>query len=161
MDAWWANAKTLKTDGGETRCLSCHTALPYVWARQALRRSQAATPPTPHEQRVLEQVARRVGYRADDQPYYDHTDAKKVESRGVEAIINAVVFTGLDGDAISSETQPLVSAAMKRLWEVQRPDGAWDWLDFGLEPYQSAGYRLPGCGDGCHHGRLTSGTAGE
>ena len=26
---------------------------------------------------------------------------------------------------------------MKRLWEVQRPDGAWDWLDFGLEPYKA------------------------
>ena len=26
---------------------------------------------------------------------------------------------------------------MARLWEVQRPDGAWDWLDFGLEPYEA------------------------
>ena len=137
MDAWWANAKTLKTDGGETRCLSCHTALPYVWARQALRHSQAATQPTPHEQRVLEQVSRRIGYRGDDQPYDDHTEAKKVESRGVEAVVNAVVLTGLDGDAITSDRQPFVSAAMGRLWNVQRPDGAWDWLDFGLEPYEA------------------------
>ena len=101
MDAWWANAKTLKTDGGETRCLSCHTALPYVWARQALRHSQATTQPTPHERRVMEQVSRRIGYRGDDQPYYDHTEAKKVESRGVEAVVNAVALTGLDGDAIT------------------------------------------------------------
>ena len=137
MDAWWANAKTLKTDGGETRCLSCHTALPYLWSRQALRHSQAATPPTPHEQRVLEQVSRRIGYRGDDQPYYDHTEAKKVESRGVEAVINAVVLTGIDGDAIASDRQPLVSAAMARLWDVQRADGAWDWLDFGLEPFEA------------------------
>ena len=28
-------------------------------------------------------------------------------------------------------------AAMARLWEVQRPDGAWDWLNFGLEPYEA------------------------
>jgi hypothetical protein len=26
---------------------------------------------------------------------------------------------------------------MARLWEVQRADGAWDWLDFGLEPYET------------------------
>lgn len=137
MDAWWANAKTLKTDGGETRCLSCHTALPYVWARQALRRSQDVAQPTSHELRVVEQVSRRIGYRGDDQPYYDHTEAKKIESRGVEAVINAVALTGLDDDSISGEQQTLVATAMSRMWNVQRPDGAWDWLDFGLEPYEA------------------------
>ena len=137
MDAWWAGAKTLKTAGGETRCLSCHTALPYVWARQALRHSLGAAQPTPHEQRVLEQVSRRIGYRGDDQPYDDHTEAKKVESRGVEAVLNAVALTGLDGDAVTSDGQPLMSAAMRRLWDVQRPDGAWDWLEFGLEPFEA------------------------
>jgi squalene-hopene/tetraprenyl-beta-curcumene cyclase len=137
MDAWWANAKTLKTGGAETRCLSCHTALPYVWARRALRQAEAATEPTSHERRVLEQVSRRIGYRGDDQPYYDHTEAKKLESRGVEAIVNAVALTGIDGDATASEGQPLVAAAMARMWDVQRSDGAWDWLDFGLEPYEA------------------------
>jgi squalene-hopene/tetraprenyl-beta-curcumene cyclase len=137
MDVWWANAKTLRTDDGETRCLSCHTALPYIWARPALRRSQAVAQPTPHEQRVVEQVSRRIGYRGDDQPYYDHTEAKKIESRGVEAVVNAVALTGLEDDAISSERQPLVAAAMARMWNVQRSDGAWDWLDFGLEPYEA------------------------
>ena len=137
MDVWWANAKTLKTDGSETRCLSCHTALPYVWARRALRRSLAVAQPTPHEQRVLEQVSRRIGYRGDDQPYYDHTEAKKIESRGVEAVINAIVLIGLDDDAVPPERQQLVAAAMARMWDVQRSDGAWDWLDFGLEPYEA------------------------
>ncbi len=137
MDAWWANAKTLRTDGGETRCLSCHTVLPYVWARQALRRSQDVTQPTSHEQRVVEQISRRIEYRGDDQPYYDHTEAKKVESRGVEAVINAVALTGLDDNATSGERRRLVAAAMARMWSVQRPDGAWDWLDFGLEPYEA------------------------
>jgi hypothetical protein len=137
MDVWWANAKKLRTDGGETRCLSCHTALPYIWARHALRRSQAVAQPTPHEQRVVEQVSRRIGYRADDQPYYDHTEAKKIESRGVEAVINAVALTGLEDGAMSSERQQLVAAAMARVWDVQRSDGAWDWLDFGLEPYEA------------------------
>ena len=28
--------------------------------------------------------------------------------------------------------------ALARLWEVQRADGAWDWLDFGLEPYETS-----------------------
>ncbi len=138
MELWWVNAKTLKTDGGESRCLSCHTALPYVWARPRLRRSQAVGEPTAHEQRVVEQVSRRLGYRGDDQPYYDHTEAKKIESRGVEAVVNAIALTGLDDDeGGSGERQRLVAAAMARMWEVQRPDGAWDWLDFGLEPFEA------------------------
>src|SRR5262245_10090755 len=137
MDVWWENAKTLKTNGGDTRCLSCHTALPYVWARQALRRSREVAQPTSHELRVVEQISRRIGYRGDDQPYYDHTEAKKIESRGVEAVINAVALTGLDDDSTSGERQPLVASAVSRMWNVQRPDGAWDWLDFGLEPYEA------------------------
>jgi squalene-hopene/tetraprenyl-beta-curcumene cyclase len=117
--------------------LSCHTALPYVWARHALRRSQGVALPTAHEQRVVEQVSRRIRYRGDDQPYYDHTEAKKIESRGVEAVVNAIVLTGLDDDDVSSDRQPLVAAAMARMWGVQRSDGAWDWLDFGLEPFEA------------------------
>ena len=137
MDVWWANAKTLRTDGGETRCLSCHTALPYMWARQALRRLQAVALPTPHEQRVAEQVARRIGYRGDDQPYYDHTEAKKsnpVASRPSSMQSHSPVSTTLQ---CPSDRQPLVAAAMARMWDVQRSDGAWDWLDFGLEPYKA------------------------
>src|SRR5205809_51454 len=26
---------------------------------------------------------------------------------------------------------------LRHLWEIQRSDGAWDWLDFGLEPFES------------------------
>ncbi len=137
MDLWWANAKTLKTNGREARCLSCHTALPYAWARSALRRSQGVEEPTPHERRIIEQISQRIAYRADDQPYYDHTEAKKVESRGVEAVVNAIALTGLGDNAIAPERQSLLPAAMARMWDIQRADGAWDWLDFGLEPYEA------------------------
>ena len=108
MDAWWANAKTLKTDGGETRCLSCHTALPYVWARQALRHSQAATPPTPHEQRVLEQVARRVGYRADDRPGIPTTPTPRrwspVASKPSSMPVSSPASTGMPSRAKRSRS---------------------------------------------------------
>jgi squalene-hopene/tetraprenyl-beta-curcumene cyclase len=72
-----------------------------------------------------------VEYASGDQPYYDHTEDKKVESRGVEAVINAVVLTA------DPEPSPATTAAIARMWEVQRSDGAWDWLDFGLEPYEA------------------------
>ena len=137
MEMWWAKAKSLRTGTAETKCLSCHTTVPYALVRPALRRVQGHASPTVHEDRILDIVRRRVGSGSTDQPYYDHTDAKKVESRGVEAVLNALMLTSLDTDEPSVEPSVLTRAAMARMWEVQRADGAWDWLDFGLEPYEA------------------------
>jgi squalene-hopene/tetraprenyl-beta-curcumene cyclase len=52
-------------------------------------------------------------------------------------VLNALVLTTGDPDATSAGPGALARAAMSRLWEVQRDDGAWDWLDFGLEPYEA------------------------
>jgi len=35
-------------------------------------------------------------------------------------------------------------AAFRRLWETQRSDGAWDWMDFAQEPDESAAARFYG-----------------
>lgn len=136
MDVWWAKAKTLKTGDSEVKCLSCHTALPYALARPALRRADGTATPTAHEARILEIARLRVAYRADDQPYYDHTEDKKLEARGVEAVINAVLLTSAD-EGVKAGPRAETRAAMSGLWDVQRADGAWDWLNFGLEPYEA------------------------
>jgi squalene-hopene/tetraprenyl-beta-curcumene cyclase len=137
MDAWWAKAKTLKTGAGDAKCLSCHTAIPYALARPALRIAMGQSAPTAHEERILDTVRQRVQHAATEQPYYDHTEAKKVESRGVEAVLNAVVLTQYDTLGRSGRGSDAAQTAIARLWEVQRPDGAWDWLNFGLEPYEA------------------------
>jgi squalene-hopene/tetraprenyl-beta-curcumene cyclase len=137
MDVWWTKAKVLRTGDGQARCLSCHTAVPYALARPALRAVLGESGPTAHESRLLDQVRRRAGSTTADQPYYDHTEAKKIESRGVEAVLNAVVLTYLTPDSRSNDSDQHIQAAMTRLWQAQRPDGAWDWLEFGLEPYEA------------------------
>jgi hypothetical protein len=93
--------------------------------------------PTAHEARILETVRQRVANLATEQPYYDHTEDKKVESRGVEAVLNALVLTQHDTLGRASEPGDSTRMAMARLWEVQRADGAWDWLQFDLEPYEA------------------------
>jgi hypothetical protein len=137
MDVWWAKAKPLETGAAETKCLSCHTAVPYALARPSLRIAMGQSAPTAHEERMLDTVRQRVQHVATDQPYYDHTEAKRVESRGVEAVLNAVVLTQYDTLGRSGMGSDATRAAMARLWEVQRADGAWDWLNFGLEPYEA------------------------
>jgi len=131
MDVWFANAKKLKTGDGETACVSCHTALPYALSRPALRRAMHVTEPTAQETRVIEGIARRVETYDSHQPMYDFNDAKKIESRGTEAVLNALILATLN-----APEEP-TRKAFRRLWGTQRADGAWDWLDFGLEPFET------------------------
>src|SRR5712691_6597130 len=39
MEVWFANAKKLQTGQAQTSCVSCHTTVPYVMARPAIRRA--------------------------------------------------------------------------------------------------------------------------
>lgn len=137
MDQWWAKAKTLRTGTGQAKCLSCHTAIPYAMARPLLRFGMGVAEPTAHETRVIDTVRLRVAHTGDSAPFYEHTEAKKVESRGVEAVLNAFVLTQHDAQGRSSQPSDVTRTAMARLWATQRADGAWDWLDFGLEPYET------------------------
>jgi squalene-hopene/tetraprenyl-beta-curcumene cyclase len=137
METWWANAKVLETGAGEQRCLSCHTAVPYMLARPKLRRILGERTPTAHETRIVDTARARIASLADEQPYYDNSDDKKIESRGVEAVLNAFVLTSNEAETKEINPHPTTTAAIARLWEVQRADGAWDWLDFGLEPYEA------------------------
>ena len=138
MDVWFAQAKKLRTGPGETACISCHTAVPYALSRPALRRAMHVTTPTSQEVRLLEGVIRRVETYDAHQPFYDSNEAKKTESRGTEAVINALVLASADAEQNRREPTEPTRRALRRLWETQRADGAWDWLDFGLEPFESA-----------------------
>jgi squalene-hopene/tetraprenyl-beta-curcumene cyclase len=137
MEVWFANAKKLQTGDGLTRCVSCHTAVPYALARPALRRAMHENTPTPQEARLLDDVTHRVASYDAHQLYYDSDERKKTESRGTEAVINALVLATADAQRQPPTLSVPTRRAFGRLWEVQRSDGAWDWLDFGLEPFET------------------------
>jgi squalene-hopene/tetraprenyl-beta-curcumene cyclase len=137
MDTWWTNAKLLKTGDTQARCISCHTAVPYALARPALRRLVGEGTPTANEARILETVQSRVRSHGNKQPYYDQNEDKKIESAGVEAVLNAFVLTRHDVDVSAEQPTPETKAAVAQLWQAQRSDGAWNWLNFGLEPYEA------------------------
>ncbi|MGC2697157.1 MAG: hypothetical protein WA738_15335, partial [Candidatus Angelobacter sp.] len=54
----------------ETFCVSCHTALPYALSRSALRAAMAEQGPSPNEQRLLDDVTKRVRLWKDVEPFY-------------------------------------------------------------------------------------------
>lgn len=144
MDVWFANAKKLRTGQAQTACVSCHTTVPYALARPALRRAMQAPTATPQEMRIIEETTRRVESYGAHQPLYDHNESKKTESRGTEAVLNALILASAAAAQSRREPGGPTQQAFKWLWETQRPDGAWDWLDFGLEPFETV--------DGAYYG---------
>ena len=166
IDMWFANATKLRTGGEKTTCVSCHSSLPYALARPALRRALHATAPTAQEARLVDETTRRVESYSTHELLYEINDVKKVESRGTEAVLNIVVLASAEAGAGRREPGTATRKALTRLWETQRADGAWDWLNFKLEPYETVdavyhGATLAALGVGMVPGAATSDGAGK
>lgn len=138
---WWQAWPNAARDH-ETSCVSCHTALPYALARPALRSMLGEADTPAPERRLVENVMKRVRLWKDVEPFYpDQTNGlpKSSESRGTEAILNALIVAAQDArhGAASDEGR----AAFDNLWALQfkRGDlaGAWAWLNFHLDPWES------------------------
>lgn len=140
---WWRTWPNAARDH-DTSCVSCHTTLPYALARSALRSPLGETGPTIPETDLLADVSKRVALWNEVDPYYpDQTVGlpKTSESRGTEAILNALILSTRDAreGQLASETLQ----AFENLWKLQftRGEGAggWAWLYFGLAPWESEG----------------------
>ena len=141
--AWWRTWPAAARDH-DTSCVSCHTALPYALARPALRPALGETGPTDPEVDLLADVGKRVALWNEVDPYYpDQTVGlpKTSESRGTEAILNAVILASRDAQEghLTSQTRK----AFENLWKLQftrgEKAGAWAWLYFDLAPWESEG----------------------
>ncbi len=140
--AWWMDWPTAARDRG-TSCVSCHTSTPYALARTALRTGATGTMPGAVERRLLENVETRVTAWQAVEPFYSDEQfrpPKTSESRGTEAILNALILANRDARAGTlSET---TRQAFDNLWALQVPTGdaagAWPWLNFRLEPWETA-----------------------
>jgi squalene-hopene/tetraprenyl-beta-curcumene cyclase len=139
---WWETWPGARRDH-DTACVSCHTALPYALARQALRVPLNEREPAPPEQMLLANVIKRVTLWKEVEPFYpDQTRGlpKTSESRGTEAVLNALILAARDGSAghLSAEGE----RAFDNLWPLQFKagdlKGTWAWLNFHYEPWESS-----------------------
>jgi squalene-hopene/tetraprenyl-beta-curcumene cyclase len=139
-EAWWSGWTGSARDHG-TFCVSCHTALPYALSRPALRAALAQQGPTVNEQKLIENVTRRVRLWKNAGPYYSGSgyDGKTDESRGTEAVLNALILASHDAETgqLSADTR----AAFDNMWALQQNSGekagSWPWLQFDQEPWEA------------------------
>ena len=126
----------------DTFCVSCHTAVPYALSRSALHNALMEQAPSANEQRLLDNVTKRVRLWKEVAPFYSDADRgayKTVESRGTESVLNALILATRDAQSgrLSSDT----ANAFENMWAEQQTTGnkkgAWLWLRFNNEPWEA------------------------
>jgi squalene-hopene/tetraprenyl-beta-curcumene cyclase len=138
---WWTAWPPAARDRG-TFCVSCHTAVPYGLSRPALRVGLAEAGPSASEQKLLDNVTKRVRLWNEVAPFYnDEKDGahKTEQARGTEAVLNALIL--VSRDAGTGKPSDDARAALDNMWALQRTAGddrgAWPWIQFNNEPWEA------------------------
>jgi hypothetical protein len=144
--AWFEYSPASRGEGmTQSTCISCHSVLPYVLARPVLHKLVADDVPTEFEKKLLAQTKNRVANwkKLDTAPYsllYDFSEQKKKESWGTEAVLNTVILAFDDRYQGRSSSSESTKQAFSNLWQTQvktgDQKGSWDWLDFGMGPWE-------------------------
>lgn len=136
-EAWWNSWSQAQRDHG-TFCISCHTALPYAWARPLLRHQLGQSALTPMETAMLASIEKRVIGWQQTTPYYQDP-AHAIPSRGTEVVLNAMILAAYS--AQDPSLRPVAQEAFEEAWALQittGPDaGAWLWQDFHEAPWEA------------------------
>jgi squalene-hopene/tetraprenyl-beta-curcumene cyclase len=138
---WWTTWPSARRDHG-TFCISCHTTLPYALARPALRHALGEPELSASENKIVGNLLTRARAWRDIEPFYpDQTRGvpKTSESRAIESVMNALVLARHDAELghLSDDGK----TALANMWALQMKvgpqSGAWTWLNFGYEPWES------------------------
>lgn len=138
---WWSTWSGAARDHG-TFCISCHTTLPYALARPALRDRLHEQGMSAAESAVVGNLLARVKLGPAAEPFYpDQTRGipKTSESRAIEAVMNALVLSRRDeaSGQLSGEARSQLDAMWALQMKVGPQAGAWTWLNFNYDPWES------------------------
>ncbi len=137
---WWMTWKSAARDH-DTFCVSCHTSAPYAIGRSALHSALGEKGVSADERKVLDNVTKRVRMWKDVAPFYpdgEKSPGKTAESRGTEAILNALILSWNDIPAgkLSADSR----LALDNMWSEQLKSGsekgAFGWLQFHNAPFE-------------------------
>ncbi len=138
--SWWMSWPKSARDH-ETFCISCHTAAPYALGRSALHEALHEPSASPNEQKILDNVVKRVRLWKEVEPFYaDQTSGlpKTSESRGTESILDALILAW--NDAPTGKLSADARLALDNMWALQLKSGdmkgSWAWLQFHNAPWE-------------------------
>jgi squalene-hopene/tetraprenyl-beta-curcumene cyclase len=161
--AWWLDWSTAARGQG-TSCASCHTTVPYALAVPSLARLPDGTQVPDVARRLLADVRKRVerweelvtdGPKGKGALVPISGGTKREASLDTESVLNALTLVVNEAPGKG----PLSDAAGRALdimWSRQQGDGAWRWLEFGLDPWEHEGDYF-----GATLAAVAAGTAGK
>lgn len=106
----------------EVGCVTCHTTLSYFASRPAIKTGSGLA-----MDESREFIEYRVANWKADKPLWD-----------AEVLVTATSLAVHDSKA--GKLQPPTRTALERMWSLQRPDGAWNWLKAGTPPFEHDDY---------------------
>lgn len=121
-------------------CVSCHTGLPYLISRPALRLAlDEKSGPTLYES-VLVDSMRATVIRTDAKDLFAGLKGPIVDQvYGAQVVLSALVLA--NDDAKRGKLSVEGEKAFERMWSIQVKDGAdrggWQWSDFDLDPWET------------------------
>ncbi len=120
-------------------CVSCHSGLPYLLARPALRQALGEKTPTLYEN-VLLAGLRATVMKTDANDLFKGLKGLIADQvYGAQAVLSALMLA--NDDAQHGRLSPETEQALARMWSAQvrtgDPKGAWLWSDFDLDPWET------------------------
>jgi squalene-hopene/tetraprenyl-beta-curcumene cyclase len=110
----------------EKNCFACHATFAYLAARPAI-----ATTTSTHRaaRQALEEFAAKLAVAK-------LNPRETPPLRVAEAVMTAAVLAQHDA-ATQSKLHPLTRKALDRIWDLQRDDGGWNWVQRNQPPSES------------------------
>jgi squalene-hopene/tetraprenyl-beta-curcumene cyclase len=108
------------------KCGTCHTNFPYLLARGQLGGDLSA----------LQEVR---GFFENRVAHWSSGKKEDLPRRDTEVIATAATLA-LQDSLTTGKLHPLTRIALARMWTLQQPNGAWDWLKCGWPPLEHDDY---------------------
>jgi squalene-hopene/tetraprenyl-beta-curcumene cyclase len=109
------------------QCGTCHTNYAYMIARPAL--AEFSSP-----------AVRAVRSFFEDRVAHWDDDVKGAKPRWDTEVVATAATLALNDAATTGVLHPLTRRALDRMWTLQRPGGAWNWLKCDWPPYEHDDY---------------------
>ena len=111
----------------QRKCGTCHTNYPYLVARPLLKEPASA---------AMDEIR---GFFEKRVAHWDDTE-KDAKPRWDAEVVSTAAALAMNDAATSGKLHPLSRRALDRVWDVQKPDGGFDWLKCGWPPYEHDDY---------------------